>query len=242
VFTAYQDVVQQPAQCSTCTVGAPHDLWCFAEIAGHSDASCASTDATSVFFGQGVCNYYGQVDDGSAIGFEPPRASFVCDTPKVQATLPPPMWGTAGVGCAEAAPAQHGCGATQVCAPVPAAPFAAGHCVEQSGDVTCPQGAYATRSVYYTGTIDGRACTPCGFEPSAISCTGTAVLYSDAACSDQLQVVTDFSGGCLGLTGSFGSTELTDVTFSGAASCTPVGGQPTGTLTPTGAVTVCCGQ
>jgi hypothetical protein len=31
------------------------------------------------------------------------------------------------------------------------------------------------------------------------------------------------------------------VTFSGTASCTPVGGQPTGTLTPTGAVTVCCG-
>lgn len=241
VFSAYQSVVQQPAQCSTCTVGAPHDLWCFAEIAAHSDAACASSDATPVFFGVSVCNYYGGLDGASAIGFEAPQAGFVCDTPKVTATLPPATWAAAGVGCAEAAPPQNGCGAAQVCVPIPAAPFTAGHCVEQSGDTTCPQTTYVNRSLYYTGTLDGRGCTACGYEPSAISCAGTAELYSDTACSDQIQVVTDFSGSCLGLTGTPGSTMLTGVTYTGTPSCTPVGGQPTGTLAQTGAVTVCCG-
>lgn len=220
-------------------MGAPYGSWCFAEIAGYQDAPCATMDAEPIFFGLDFCT---NLTRGytAATGVDGPRATFVCDTSTQTPTLPPARWTTAAVGCAQPTPPVDGCGSGQICAPLPTAPFGGHACVSSPSDEACPQQTYTTKSLYYTGTLDSRSCTACGYDPSVISCTGTAVMYSDSACTDELEEVTDFSQSCRSLPDGFTSTTLLDASFTGTPSCTPTGGAPNGTLAAVGPVTVCC--
>jgi len=233
-------VIQDPAQCSTCTVGEPHNFWCFAEIAGYPDAACTSGSVDSVFFGLDYCNNVGTIDDAAATGVEAPQGSFLCDPSPVTKTLPPVRWGTAAVGCADPSPQANGCASDQVCLPSPQGPFGAHHCVSTSGDLACPAGPYTARTVYYAGALDNRTCTPCGYVASSLGCSATAVLYADNQCTSEVATFTDFSGSCTSLPGSFSSVKLVSAAVSGTATCTATGGAPDGAISPAGPVTVCC--
>jgi hypothetical protein len=239
VLSAHLDPRQDPAQCSACTVGAPYGEWCFATAAAHPDGACGG-DPGSVFFGLGFCNGLGSNDYASAVGTDAPQAVYYCDASPQTPTVPPLEWNTAVVGCGVPTPAANGCSPSQRCLPPPQAPFGARLCVSKSGDVACPVLTYTARTLVYTGALDQRTCTPCGYSRSDITCTGTAVLYADGACGAAIGSVTDFSGACLGLPGTVGSAELVGATFTGTPSCAPTGGQPAGAVTPSGAVTVCC--
>jgi hypothetical protein len=240
VFSAHGDVVQDPAQCSTCTVGDPYNFWCFAEIAAYPDATCSSGMADSVFFGLDYCNNVGPTDDASAIGVEAPQGSFLCDPSPQHTTLPPVRWGTAAIGCTAPTPQANGCSADKTCLPVPQGPFGTQTCIYSSGDVSCPSGPYTTKTTYYSGALDNRSCTPCGYVPSSLGCSATAILYSDNKCAQELMTVTDFTGTCMSLPGSFSSAKLVSAAVSGTATCTATGGDPQGSIAPSGPMTVCC--
>jgi hypothetical protein len=129
------------------------------------------------------------------------------------------------------------------CLPAPMAPFDSGLCIYQAGvQTTCPAPYDRTPqpSVYYTGTTDGRGCSTCTCgTPSAGVCTGTVDLYGDATCGG---MATTNRGACqafldVSLERSLAATySLTSGTCSGP-SLPP---QPTGTVTATGALSVCC--
>ncbi len=114
------------------------------------------------------------------------------------------------------------------------------YCVRQAGIHECPQGNGATfvhQYVAYDGFIDTRACTACECGASGGNCYGTLRTYADDACSTN-EIVSYPVGSnmtnCLNLapTGdSFGSKELTDVTYMPGA-CEPKGGEPIGDVVP----------
>jgi len=240
MLLARRDPRQDPAQCSACTVGQPYGSWCFAGMAAHEDGACTDEGPDSVFFGVGYCNRLGNRDYGSGIGTDAPQATYYGDASPQTPTLPAVAWDTAAVGCGVTSPPVNGCATNKLCVPRPASPFQARQCVFKADDAPCPGATYTARSLFYTSALDGRSCTPCGYTRTPITCTATAMLFSDAGCTSELSAVTDFSGACFPIPGSVGSSTLVGASYSGTPSCAPTGGSPLGAVTPVGAVTVCC--
>jgi len=87
------------------------------------------------------------------------------------ATVSPPTFARIGLGCKDQASPAAGCTGT-VCQPRPSAPFGAGICVLQPGDVPCPSGTpFTDRHVFFVGVDDTRGCTACACgPPSGGSC------------------------------------------------------------------------
>jgi hypothetical protein len=123
----------------------------------------------------------------------------------------------------------------------PPAPFAK-VCVFQAGATTCPAGAYSVASVFYGGVSDSRACSGCSCgTPAGTSCTGAQVQgfsVNTGTCGGT--AVTISSGPCetVGVTIE-GEEEITAPTANNGT-CTPSGGQASGTVTPATPTTVCC--
>lgn len=158
-------------------------------------------------------------------------------------TLPPVTFGTYGEACA--ATSAPGCaGASQTCQPVPAAPFHAGLCIMKAGQVSCPAGAFSELHVLHGDPVDGRTCTGCTCGPaSGGSCAAKVEVYAGATCSGApLATLHPTSAGpdCADLGGNPAVQALT-VTFTlTPATCSPGGGQPSGSVTPGPATTFCC--
>jgi hypothetical protein len=120
-------------------------------------------------------------------------------------------------------------------------------CIAQAGDLACPTG-FAKKALSYSGASDSRTCSSCGCSiPSGGSCASTALLYPCSSCT---------SGATGPLTVSIGACATADqyircagqsirsARYAGATpnsgQCTPSGGLKSGSVTPTGPVTICC--
>jgi hypothetical protein len=116
-------------------------------------------------------------------------------------------------------------------------------CIYHPDEVPCPE-AYPVQRVFYAGVEDTRACSPCACgEPEGASCSILATAYTDAACqglavSAMVSSVLDFCGVLVPGTGlGSKSAEVLDID---PGTCTPSGGEPTGSVKPTGPSTFCC--
>lgn len=165
-----------------------------------------------------------------------------------QDNIDPVSWGGRMVACGlDQAPSQEGCGGGQLCMPEPAAAFGAGLCVyAQGADIPCPGGAYPVGTTYYQGANDTRDCTPCGSCGNLLGdCDGWLDVYK-SECPAQGGAIADLVVGskeCSQV--SFNAVDdlaaVGQTTVDGGTCAAPSGGQPQGTVTYTGAVTVCCG-
>jgi hypothetical protein len=143
-----------------------------------------------------------------------------------------------------------------VCAlPVPA-PFQTGYCIAKvspvgSADggaeggapadaavsdagVSCPA-SYPVEYTGYAGVADTRDCSGCSCNINAVTCTGSATLYSDTNCQTAIGQITSGSTACPNL--QPGSMKPA---WSVSGGCPASGGQPKGSATPSGVVTICC--
>lgn len=148
-----------------------------------------------------------------------------------------PMWKGEASLCPS--PTQGGgCNAGEVCVPVAPAEFGADLCVRRDGDQACPSG-YPNGILAFAGGTDTRACSSCGCNEGTVSCTaGSSAVHTDDGCVGSSVAL----NGCTDVTSPFdgpdASIAVTPGTLAGA--CTPTGGQPTGSVMPSGPVTVCC--
>jgi hypothetical protein len=109
-------------------------------------------------------------------------------------------------------------------------------CIYTGGDVACPNEDYADREVVYSTFTDTRDCSSCTCGTPSGTCGGTVSYVS----------------GCAGLATLYGSDQVPGCgeassepnalryTATPDVECSPSGGAPTGDVTPTGAITVCC--
>jgi hypothetical protein len=163
-----------------------------------------------------------------------------CVASSVQATLPPLAWSVSAEGCA--LEKLTTCEQTLVCGPAFAG-FQA--CIYQSGNGSCPSGAYSTKTLVYSATSsDSRGCTPCtcgaaagatctggSFSANTSGCSGGATFPMSSTCSTAFLQVNE---------GATISIQLTQTPIASDATCYPDGGQPSGTVTATSPITVCC--
>ncbi|MEZ4375044.1 MAG: hypothetical protein R3B07_29805 [Polyangiaceae bacterium] len=263
-INAFQDLNVPMATCSACTCTNPTGATCKVPVLKlYSDSACSSGIVWSLTGGQNgetldelfamnACvNSSVSAGPGGelpgAVGSElPPTTGGSCIPGGGAATRPPTSWNTKVRGCGgpDGGWQAAGCGAN-TCVPPSAGAFNRGLCVYQVGDVSCPSGAFSSKSVYYQNSNDQRACTACTCDsPVGVTCSGAKLdAWNGLGCAGSVAATVNPPGiDCKAVaTGAEKSFKYTVGTATGG-SCPPQGGQPTGTATPVDAVTFCCTQ
>ena len=146
------------------------------------------------------------------------------------------MWSEGALVCAGAAglPACSG----GVCAPVPASPLGAEHCVYKDGEEPgCPLD-YPNKTILYRGVNDTRSCSACNCgAPSGITCPTVISTFSNFDCSGAAYALA--AGGCDN-GDYFAGAKFMNAPVGGT--CQSVGGQPSGSVSPALPLTICCAK
>jgi len=149
--------------------------------------------------------------------------------------------------CGAAIPGGGGCSGGNVCVPKSGAPYSTTVCVESAAATSCPPN-WGTSYPTYTSANDTRACTQCECTGPTTSCTGGSYTFFDLdGCAGDgtggtSAPVTISSSACANV-----SALLDDGSWSAKAtlpavstSCTPSGGVAMGSVSPMGAMLICC--
>lgn len=116
---------------------------------------------------------------------------------------------------------------------------------DHQGDIDCPSPFYDEKHTLYRTVADTRACAQCTCgAPKGAECAVQASVHGDAACSDILGLVVVFSGdrqACFDVSSGVAlGSKTAQLKLTTEGTCTPSGGEPTGTVAPTDRVTLCC--
>jgi hypothetical protein len=222
------------ATCSACTCGAPAVTCSAAPLEIYQGSNCPSPPTQTLMLAGGACTPVSGMTY-HCVQLAPQASVGTCTPAGGVPDLPPPVWATSGIACGSQATPLSCAGGTW-CTPAPPAPFEARSCVWASGAQTCPA-AFPQQHVWETDD-DERSCTPCACgAPGPATCAVTTALYSDPACGSHVADIT-MVGTCVHESG-IGSVQAT-TSPSGSPTCAAGGGQPTGSVVTTPAVTVCC--
>lgn len=249
------------AQCSACTCGTPTGaITChFPDISLYENNACGAGYRWTF---TGADLEMNGVTSGSCFGAQDPFTGPNGELPTAAATTTPPTtggscvpgggaptkpstsWNTQARSCAGPTGGNMatGCG-TNTCVPPAAGQYNRGVCVYQDGDQACPSGVFSHKYVYYTGTDDTRGCTACSCnEPTGVTCNGARLEVSaGASCKVTPDgTVTTPGTTCAAVASSSEQSFKYIVGTATGGMCPPVGGQPTGTATPTSPITFCC--
>ena len=155
-----------------------------------------------------------------------------------------PSWTTAVLACRGTPTMGLLCSdPAQVCVQAAAPEFAM--CIFHEGDMSCPD-SYPEKHLGFAGFNDQRACGACACNaPAGSTCTATLSVFKDDACSVPLLgsvPVSSSTSVCFDLAPAglpLGSKTLTTLAYQ-VGTCTPSGGEASGTVEPSGPATFCC--
>lgn len=244
-----------PSTCTPCTCGALTGACAPARIDCAENTDCSgATDWTAKFQS---CSQIGYPSSLSC-RLEPasPSGSGTCPPSGGELSVKEP-WGRWLYVCGGPNTAGGGCVPDQACAAPGAGAYSGSVCIRKAGEQKCPAG-WGTRLLGYTGGTDTRGCSACSCKPvaSSFTCSGGAyTFYDHNSCDcawwqycaknkvvDSTQCV-DLSNllspSAADVNGDWGGNYTSTPSASGG-SCTPSGGQPTGGIDKTGAMTYCC--
>jgi hypothetical protein len=158
-------------------------------------------------------------------------------TPSAQSpSLPDAEWDDPMLACGADGLERNGCAAGRVCAPP--LPDGAALCIVRSGDRACPSGAYSDRTVYYTDFDDNRSCSACECDQD---CDYAWNVYqsTDTTCAMSPELTLVGEDQCEPVTPTSDALRI-GVEIEGTGACDSSGGDPQGSVSEDGAVTVCC--
>lgn len=154
--------------------------------------------------------------------------------------VPDAGWSASARLCGVREPASGLCAAGEVCAPPVEPPFVS--CIALSELSPCPPGPYASRRVYYGAATDTRGCTDCSCGPPSVTCTGgTVATFGHPGCSVPSSTTWSAPQSCADVHGDQSLVYEGDAVPS-SGPCAPIGGVPSGQLTPVAPTTICCTQ
>lgn len=244
---ANADLVPAPAAaCGACTCTAQNATCSGVHVDG-AKGNCQSCAQNFGSLAPGVCyNYsYGTLicDGFNAGAFYFGTSTVAKGTCTPDVAKPTPMktavqWNRVELGCQVFA-AKVDCDSGFVCQPVPKPPFAKGMCIQKQGDLpACPGAPYTQRFLFYQSANDTRDCGACGcgMAPDPLACTATVTTSTtDGTC--QTGTVINSLPGC---SADYPGYAKLDAKPPAKPTCPANGGAPTGSVTPSNPVTVCC--
>jgi len=257
IFDGHAELATGAAKCSPCSCSVA-GVTCSAvtaeDFASGSSCSgaCGWSSDTPLQFPPNSCRGITFNDATScsppisgSVGVSTPTGTPSCAPAAQTPTIDPVAWADNARAC-HAPSSDKGCEEGFLCAPKAAHPFAANLCIVRlgEGDVSCPEGPYSEKYVFYRDADDTRSCTECQCgAASNVRCEGALKTYSGTnGCTTQDGSIP--LGGC----GDFGPAvrdgdtylKLFRLAVEAKATCPASGGQPTGTVTPTRPQTICC--
>lgn len=234
-YEGHDDLVPEPASCTACACAAPVASCELAPLELHAEG-CPGAGTALAQPAPKTCTAIDGPAQAYAADAPKPAPGASCEASGGELAVGPPQWEKTGRTCGGATSAA-GCAAGEVCAPKPAAPFAAGLCIYKAGLHACPA-TYPEQHVFVDDVIDTRGCTPCSCAPpGSVSCAATSTVFEKANCVGK-KVSVPNDGTCVkGLSGK--SFDVTVTVTAGP--CQPLGGDPFGSIVESANVTtVCC--
>ncbi len=237
-FDAHAGVTAPDATCSTCTCGEIADVDCSApEVRVYASMMCDVAPCATGTVGP-TCTLIktaGQCAGATLLylGVSSTASGGSCEESTVTPTVVPATWSSQARACTPATTCPGG-----VCAD----PGGLALCIYRPGDLACPTGsAYASRSLVFQGLADDRGCSDCTCDPPEATCEGgNVVVTPNVSCgsgiANPVPSTCRFDG--IPPTLPYYATVTTPPTATGM--CTPRGGAPRGSATPTEPVTICC--
>jgi hypothetical protein len=168
-----------------------------------------------------------------------PVASGGSCAPSGTTEVPDAAWTVNAILCGSDA-GTGGCDDGSVCTPTTTGPFLlATYCIATNGDTaTCPS-SYPKVRTYFASASDTRGCSTCSCgSPDGSACVGgTTTFYDQPGCSHN-PVSEPMPSGCTN--NPNGQSGIYTGETPAGGSCSPSGGLPVGTFTPTSPTTICC--
>ncbi|HZF55910.1 MAG TPA: hypothetical protein VE093_45155 [Polyangiaceae bacterium] len=233
-----------PATCSACTCDWPGAACSAPKIDCHKDTLTCNSAAPQSYtamdencIGMDNFNEFNQDESCAIVGPAMVKSQGMCTVSGGAATKGL-MWQEEIFVCALGS-APEGCMGGQVCAPKPAVNYEGALCIHAPGDVDCPNGWKTEQRVVYSGGNDARGCSMCGCQ-TGVSCAndGYYTAFDSSTCSGGSAVV---NGGCTGdVTPYLGGQGSLKPKVASVVEGQCGGGEPTGEVVTTGAVTICC--
>jgi hypothetical protein len=240
-FKLYTDVSGAPATCGHCSCKSqPTSTSCTApSIASYTSGTCPPGAPTGTPIHLTGANCYANPNATiTSYRAETGLVQGTCDATSDAIAEIPPLQKTDLRLCVPAGPGAGTCAKGLACRPdPPTGGSPAPLCVAHPGDVECPDG-YSVRQRLNATYEDKRRCTTCSCTFSGSGCTYTVKAYSAAGCTGTL--LTTATSGPTCLSGSPKSFRVTEGTVTDATCGNPQGGEPTGEVEVSDAVTVCC--
>jgi hypothetical protein len=231
------------AQCAACGCGTATGTCSYPSLGlwGNSN-DCNGGQTYTYTPNDGNCHTF-PVNCGNTCSFDQ-RASITTPSSPVNPPSCPASGGAATIGdmwnnehhACQLPSAGGGCNANEVCVPKQS-------CVRQAAALACPLD-WSKALATFSSATDTRDCSMCTCDETPVSCSGGEFVVSDDnACMGGTNPDVTISGNsCVSLQNlldqSSGSYRAVAGTLMG--NCTPQGGQPTGSVTPSGPVTFCC--
>lgn len=230
-----------PHTCSACTCGAPTGVACTTTYRAFDDDGCGDAvggvqTLTTACKAQDDTVESFIIVGNTASGGSCAKGGGVLQAGDV-------TWPSALLGCGAPALLTEGCPDGTVCAPEPAAPFRARHCIAQKGEAPCPTTGFTKQlTTGYESVTDTRACAACNCgPPSGVTCNNTVQAYSNSgACNGNARTWAVNSTTCRGEFES-ASIRLMGAYTTTGGSCAGAGpSAPSGGVAPKDPITVCC--
>ena len=236
VLQAFSDPDAPDAQCGcTCAPGGATCPSTF-PVNIYGSPTCCGAKCDTVTVSVGACVNV-QMNCTFANGVGPaPSPQGTCTPQPTSAPVPKAGWKHATRACLPPAPPrQETCGGGELCVPLPGAPLEPRPCIFRAGDMACPAGLYSVKRVVYGDAKDDRTCSTCTCGNMTGSCPAT--IRKDCSPGGVGATVNVTTCGAIG---DPPSIMLVSVPLPTGVSCPPIGGTPTGSVTPTSPTTLCC--
>ncbi len=127
------------------------------------------------------------------------------------------------------------CGAGQRCTPTPASPFSA-VCIFQSGDHECPT-EYPDKQLFHDSVNDNRSCSTCSCQRQGGSCE---LSVEGCGLNNDDKTLSSSSGNTVSVNGDDTDYQLVSVSSINQGQCNPSSSTLQGSVTTSGATTLCC--
>ena len=230
---AFSELTADPAECTCGCEPAAAD--CGALRVDNVEPPCQGAQGSSLLPMAEQCVELGFVAGPLRGEFPDPKPAAGC-TPQAEVERPAPTWGSTlrlCVGSGDQASCEDGA----VC--VPQAGNDGRLCVRRSGNHECPA-EYPEELAAFAGHEDTRDCSCACGEPLAVTCTAIVDFYDELDCSGgELATLQTGDPNCADGDSATHARSRTPVTAGGE--CTPTGpGEPTGSVSPSDPVTICC--
>lgn len=242
VLDGFSGLKLEPARCSACSCTA-QGVCKVSDVSGYTGTcSVGQPNAYVSLYDNPTCRPF---DSDAAVNgtyFYGPSTSGSCASSPQTPVVPPASWSVAARACVKPLTQADGCKDTFVCMPTPPNSFEPGrYCISQRGDASCPK-FYSIKRTFHQSAADTRSCSDCGCSYIKNYCSGTVLGYADGSCaapvvSVRLPILTSPSCASTGAARWF-SWNPDPIDHA----CENRGGQPTGSITESDPVTVCCSQ